>query len=112
LFRIALNVARDAGRHAQRRKAVALPMEAELPGSLDSAPDFEIKREVRLALAQLSPPVREAIVLKHFAELTFTQIATMTNSPASTIKSRVQQGLRELRAHMINRGLSPQELLP
>ncbi|MEM7315381.1 MAG: RNA polymerase sigma factor [Planctomycetota bacterium] len=112
LFRIVLNVARDAGRRAQRRNSVTLPAESELPGRVDDLPDFEIQRGVRDAVAELSPDVREAIVLKHFAELTFNQIATLTGSPASTIKSRVQQGLRELRTHMIKRGLSPQELLP
>ena len=112
LFRIVLNVARDAGRRAQRRKSVALPIESELPGRVDDLPDFEINQGVREAVAELSPDVREAIVLKHFAELTFNQIATLTGSPASTIKSRVRQGLRELRTHMIKRGLSPQELLP
>ena len=112
LFRIVLNVARDAGRRIKRKPTVGLPHETELPGRLDNPTDFETKLAIKQTLSQLSPDVREAIVLRHFADLTFQQIATMTGNPVSTIKSRVQQGLKELRVHMLKIGISPQELLP
>ena len=112
LYRIVLNVARDAGRKTKRNRTLSLPAEPELPGRTDDSPDFEVRHELRRGLSELLPAVREAIVLKHFAELTFQQISTLTGTPVSTVKSRVHQGLRELRTYMIKRGLKPQELMP
>ncbi|HNV72684.1 MAG TPA: sigma factor-like helix-turn-helix DNA-binding protein, partial [Candidatus Ozemobacteraceae bacterium] len=52
---------------------------------------------MRTALAQLSEAIREAFLLKHFAELTFVEVAEIQGVPVATAKSRVLFAIRKLR---------------
>jgi RNA polymerase sigma-70 factor (ECF subfamily) len=54
-------------------------------------------RQVRAALAHLSPPQREAISLAYFDGLTYTEVAAVVGAPPGTIKSRIRGGLQKLR---------------
>lgn len=102
LYRIALNVVRD---HARRRRGWLAwddwfqPAAPELPPD-DAAAEAEEHAAVRTAVAQLPDKLREAIVLKHFGELTFAEVAQVLGVPLSTVKSRVEAGLLELRRQL------------
>ncbi len=58
---------------------------------------FELHDMVMQALQSLTPPNRELLVLKHFQQLKFREIAEITNTPESTIKSRYKSALLTLR---------------
>lgn len=98
LYRIALNTARDDF----RRRTGVEPRQIEVgcEASSDGPETIAIRREdeerVQQAISRLSDKVREAVVLKHFGELTFAEVADVLGVPLSTVKSRVELGLDEL----------------
>jgi RNA polymerase sigma-70 factor (ECF subfamily) len=60
--------------------------------------ELQAERErVWTALGQLSPKLREAVVLRYFENLTYPEIGQILNCPMKTIQSRVRLAHKELR---------------
>ena len=57
----------------------------------------EEKEKVAKALAKLKPNLREIVLLKHYQELKFREIAEVTAISENTLKSRFQKALSELK---------------
>ena len=111
IYGIALNVARDRLRRS-RREPLALesqPLTGE-PSPAERAGKSELARQVEDALQTLPDHLREVLVLKHFGKLTFAQVAEVTGSPVSTVKSQVQAGLERLRMELRKRGISREDV--
>ena len=94
----------DRLRHDQRRKRVnpwphdpTLPAEADKPDTLS---DEEVGKQVRDAVAKLSPDERAVIEAAYFSELTYAEVATRLNQPLGTVKSRIRSGLGKLRQQL------------
>jgi RNA polymerase sigma-70 factor, ECF subfamily len=49
----------------------------------------EQRESVHRAIAQLTPPLREVIVLREFHELSYQQIAVVVGAPVGTVMSRL-----------------------
>lgn len=115
LFRIAANLVRDRIRRIKRAPkiisdaAVSSGSEEETGGSspggmgastgpasaaLESREDLEA---LNAALATLPEPEREVIMLRHFSELSFKDIAIALNCPLGTALARAHRGLGHLR---------------
>jgi RNA polymerase sigma-70 factor (ECF subfamily) len=114
LYRIALNVVRDAER---RRKKEPLTLENEEPTDVSPSPDSaceqaECGRWVTQALAELPEPQRLVVVLRHYQGLSFEQIARLLDEPASTIKSRFSAAFQRLRARLRPLADDPSESKP
>jgi RNA polymerase sigma-70 factor, ECF subfamily len=113
LFRIALNVARDAGR--RRRDPAPL---AEADPVDPTAPVETVCRRRELAdamaraAAELPEPLRVVLALRHDEELSFEEIARLTGAPASTVKSRFAAALARLRTRLEQLGYGPKEITP
>jgi RNA polymerase sigma-70 factor (ECF subfamily) len=112
LYRIALNVARDAGR---RRRREPLPLDdhelvADAPAPETICEQDEIAQLVARALAELPEPLREVLVLRHYEDMNFEQIARLTGVPASTLKSRFATALLRLRPRLQQLGCDPEDL--
>ncbi len=109
LYRIALNVARDAARRARP----ATPLDREPADPRAPAEWLCQRREVAglvaEAVAELPEPLRVVLALHHDEGLGFEEIARLTGTPASTLKSRFAAALRRLRDHLERRGLGPAE---
>jgi RNA polymerase sigma-70 factor (ECF subfamily) len=114
LYRIALNVARDAGR---RRRHEPLPLQgheppAPLPSVADACEREEIARSVAEAVAELPAPLREVLVLRHYEEMNFERMSRLLGTPASTLKSRFAAALARLRERLRHLDWSHEESEP
>jgi RNA polymerase sigma-70 factor (ECF subfamily) len=102
LYRIALNVVRDTGR---RRRRQPQPLGNGDPEAPDPSPDAvcaqqELAGLVAQAVAKLPEPLRLVLVLRHYEGLAFEEIARLTGTPASTLKSRFATALQRLRQRL------------
>ncbi len=75
--------------------------QAELAAAADTAPmDEGFSDELQQALDSLSPRHREVVVLGVLQELEYAEIARILKIPVGTVKSRMFNGLRDLRRHL------------
>jgi RNA polymerase sigma-70 factor (ECF subfamily) len=113
LYRIALNVTRDAirkGRHA------LLPLEDDAVPASSRIPAEECERRetarlVAAAIAELPELLRLVLVLRHYEDLNFEEIAALTRTPASTLKSRFAVALTRLRGRLQRLGCDLEETI-
>jgi RNA polymerase sigma-70 factor (ECF subfamily) len=121
LYRIALNLCRDWIRRQQRAPVSQMPDDFEPTelltetGPAESIEDLVARRELSAIVAEamrsLSEEQRTAIILKEYHGLTFQEIADMQGCPLSTVKTRLYQGLSQLRRHLERRGQGVPELV-
>ncbi|MFD1019259.1 RNA polymerase sigma factor [Thalassobacillus hwangdonensis] len=109
LMTVALNHVRD---YYRSKQAKTIHKERDLEEEIvkDSHPNvaylFEKKetaREVQEAVHTLPDYQSEAIVLKYFHEFKINEIAAMTDTTESTVKSRLRQGMKKL-AKVLRKG--------
>lgn len=67
----------------------------EKPG--DAVESDERRKRVAIALADLSPPQRQAIELAYFEGLSQSEIAERLSEPLGTVKTRMRLGMQKLR---------------
>ena len=108
LWRIALNLCYDELRRRQRREESSLDgMCGEAVAALEAfvAPepppdkslvDRERGELVRNALMQLSEGFRSVLVLRHYENLKFREIAGVLDVPEGTVKSRMAEALTQM----------------
>lgn len=114
LYQITLNAARDAGRRRRRQPAA---LDGPEPMDHSAAVDARCQQEectriVAGAVAELPANLREVLVLHHYEGLNFEQIARLTDTPASTLKSRFAAALSRLRVRLSALGWNPEETPP
>jgi len=111
LFRIAANMVRDRIRRARASPApVSMLAEDDAGQSLaeriadGSAAAVEARAvaeeesaRLNAALARLDEPSRQMVLLRHFGQMSFKEIAEMFDCPLGTVLARVHRGLRALR---------------
>ncbi len=117
LFRIAANLVRDRARRAETRKVVGTGQSAEEnddilaqeadPRTVD--PDFGLRMseqidELQEGLSRLPDIEREVLMMRHFSEMTFKEIAAATGAPLGTTLARAHRALRKLRQWMDPQG--------
>ena len=113
LFRIAANMVRDRIRRIKVRPHVASlsvedadghSMAQSLPGETVAidAPLLaaEVSGRLGAALDKLDDVTRQVILLRHFGELSFKEIAEICDCPIGTALARVHRGLKRLRSIM------------
>ena len=110
LFTIALNITRSE----MSKKSYSFKYsdvteinstKAQLTGPAHEQPDTaveqtELKNTINRALEKLQPFLREIIILKHYQQLKFSEIARITNTPEGTLKSRFHRAIAILGEHL------------
>jgi RNA polymerase sigma-70 factor (ECF subfamily) len=66
------------------------------PSQEAHAAGLELKVRIQQALAQLSPELREAVVLRDLEDMDYKDIAQVLRIPEGTVKSRISRGRGEL----------------
>jgi RNA polymerase sigma factor (sigma-70 family) len=98
LFRAVRNGAISAGRAQSRRRQHETAAAREASEWFEAGPDAAIDgRFAAAALAELPADEREVVVAHVWGGLTFSQIADLVESTASTVHRRYQAGLLALR---------------
>lgn len=100
-----ITVARNRCRNQLRRRKLAAVHELEaLPpdsprstGQLDELLREERRRRVRLALGELSYPMREALLLRYAEDLRYDEMTNVVGTGESTLRSRVHHALKLLK---------------
>jgi len=113
LFRIAANMVRDRIRRTKTSPTPAsLSIEDDNGASMvDQVPGAsaaveaemlagEASAELSEALNKLDDMTRQMILLRHFGEMSFKEIAELFGCPLGTVLARVHRGLRSLRKIM------------
>jgi RNA polymerase sigma-70 factor (ECF subfamily) len=57
---------------------------------------LELKAKIQHALAQVSPELREAVILRDLEDMDYKDIAEVLHVPQGTVKSRISRGRSEL----------------
>jgi len=110
LFRIATNLVRDRARRMRPAPSIGDRSDAELSGDpgaelepSDPSWPMQVAEEtdrLQWALGKLSGPEREVIMLRHFSDLSFKEIAGLMRTPLGTALARAHRGLARLRRLM------------
>jgi RNA polymerase sigma-70 factor (ECF subfamily) len=115
IYRIAVNLCKNRLKYLSRRRASSLEDMDEIADRLsgDSAkgvsvagisrPDeliegMQLERLVKQAIAQVDPDFREVLILRDVEDLSYEEIAAITNLPDGTVKSRIHRARAQLRA--------------
>jgi RNA polymerase sigma-70 factor (ECF subfamily) len=85
-------------------------VQSGLPGPGMRAQMSEEERRVVEALAALSPAKREALVLRMYAGLPYSEIARIVKSPVGTVKFRIHEALQDLSRELGEGGASAASL--
>lgn len=71
--------------------------EREADDTFEAVAAHERAREVRTALASLTPVQREALELAYYGGRTHTEVSELMRAPLGTTKTRIRDGLARLR---------------
>ena len=109
LWRIAINLCHDEQRRRMRRPELSIEATAdesdgrpavefpsEDPGPVEAVQALERAEQVRRALLRLPDHYRSVVVLRHYENLKFQEIAEVLGIPEGTVKSRMVEGLSRL----------------
>lgn len=100
VYRIATNASLDELRRRNRRPLVGLgDDDATEPADLrqvDPGDQVGDRDEIDLALQQLAPDFRAAVVLRDLCQLDYAEIAEVLEIPAGTVRSRIARGRAQL----------------
>jgi RNA polymerase sigma-70 factor (ECF subfamily) len=89
----------DEGRASVGETGDALVDERESP--FDMAVHEEIRARVEEELRQISEPYRTTVILRDLEEMSYEEIAEITNVSLGTVKSRVTRGREALRQRLM-----------
>jgi RNA polymerase sigma-70 factor (ECF subfamily) len=71
--------------------------------------DVVLAEDVKRALGELPPDERKAIELAYFEGLTYVKVAEILNEPEGTVKSRIRNGMRRMKATLVESGIDGAE---
>jgi len=93
----------DAGlREADDSLSLGDRLEDPRPMPDDRLASKETQKMVQMALARISPDLREAVILRDLQDMDYREIATVLRVPEGTVKSRINRGRMEL-ARLLSR---------
>lgn len=112
MFRIGQNAAIDSLR--RRRVKLVQPVwendsgeerdrefESEGPDPYDTSRNLERNRAIRRAIADLPDEYRELIEMRHYAEMSYAEIAEVTEMPLGTVKNKLFRGRNLLKDALV-----------
>ncbi len=121
LFRIAANMVRDRIRRKKTRpqpaslsvedeqgRTMADALPAQPRGVDKDALAAELSGSLTEAMDSLDETTRQMLLLRHFGDMSFKDIAEMFQCPLGTALAKVHRGLQKLRYELERRGETPE----
>lgn len=104
LYRITRNLCINRTRRASNRD-LALPVDDILPARVADPADLAVRteeeRQIREAIENLPDKYRSAVVLKHFQDCSYAEIAEILDIPIGTVMSRLYTARMKLKACLV-----------
>lgn len=97
LRRTLYNLAADGFRRQRRLQRKLLLLRSEVPASMDTTAEVDLRDALVRILLQLPPRQRAVLVLRYWEQLTESETAAVLGWPEGTVKSATSRGLRRLR---------------
>lgn len=108
MWTIALNLCRNRAR-TRRRRPVTSPLDHHVDPAAGLSTEDDALEAVddtwHRRLAELSEPLRAAVVLRHVVGLPYEAIAEALDRPTGTVKSDVHRGIERLREVLAHEGV-------
>ena len=104
IYRIAVNESLNALGSRRAFEGIDGQEADEAPGPDSRAEGDETRREIEAALMSLTPELRAVIVLRHFVQLSYQDMAEVLQLPDKTVKSRLYSARQLLRERLLQRG--------
>ena len=95
IYRILTNECLNALR-ARRPQQPDVPETSTTSGALETLELEERRQAVQNAIAALPPDYRDVLILRHFAELSYEEVADTLAIPLKTVKSRLYTARQQL----------------
>ena len=105
IYRIAINEALDLRSGRRRFEAVDDSLPEPGPGPDRSVGDDQLSRQIERVIATMKPEYQSVLLLRHFADLSYDQIAAALELPEKTVKSRLFTARQLMREHLEREGL-------
>jgi RNA polymerase sigma-70 factor (ECF subfamily) len=107
LYRLVANACVDRTRRRWQRETPTDPIDLDTrPAPLSHEDAFaraQLAGSVQAAVAELAPPVRMAIVLRYFEDLSYAEMAAALDCSMGTVASRLSRGHDELARKLAGR---------
>ena len=106
IFRVALNAAKDLLRSAWRRRTKSFQGVEIMEIVSTAEPRHEMEnqeflQQIRQALLDLRPEEKEVFLLRQNGELSYEQIAEISNRSVGTVKIQMRHALQKLRKVLV-----------
>ncbi len=107
IYRIAINESINASRRAQRQNEYESGVTAALPPVQEDQREAEmLSEEIERAIEMLSLDYRMVIVLRHYHDFSYHEMAEILDIPEKTVKSRLFTARQQLKEILTARGIS------
>jgi RNA polymerase sigma-70 factor (ECF subfamily) len=100
VYRIAVNESIDRIERRGRQQPLLSDEVSPLPGPDDQADASLLARHVQRCLMTLDAKYRSVLVLKHYSEFSYRQIADTLDLPEKTVKSRLYTAREQMRERL------------
>jgi RNA polymerase sigma-70 factor (ECF subfamily) len=107
IYRIAIHASLNLRRRSGRQEALEWEVESNEAGPELQVEALEVETKIHEALDRLPPGDRELLVLRHFLDHRYEEIAEVLRVPAQKVKSRLFAARKRLRVELEQRGLRP-----
>jgi RNA polymerase sigma-70 factor (ECF subfamily) len=102
MYRIAVNAALNFIAQKKRTDPLDEAIMEQIP-QVDDDTEEDLASDMEIALQKLRPDHRAIIVLKHYQDLSYEEIAAIMDIPAKTVKSRLFTARHLLRTIILRR---------
>ena len=101
LYTIVRNACRDAaarGKHRAKPGLVSERVQSGSPSPLSALSQRQAEAQIRAAMPRLAEDHREVLVMRHFEDLAYAEIAQLLDVPEGTVMSRLYRARKALLA--------------